>query len=82
MAKVLCVLYDDPVDGYPPSYARDDIPAIERYPDGQRTPTPERIDLGAARLRDSGRQAACGISQLAKRDRWTRRCSWARWKCQ
>ena len=35
MAKVLCVLYDDPVDGYPPAYARDDIPRIERYPDGQ-----------------------------------------------
>ena len=29
MAKVLCVLYDDPVDGYPPDYARDDIPKIE-----------------------------------------------------
>ena len=25
MAKVLCVLYDDPVDGYPTSYARDNI---------------------------------------------------------
>ena len=34
MAKVLCVLYDDPVDGYPAKYARDDIPKIERYPDG------------------------------------------------
>ena len=33
MAKVLCVLYDDPVDGYPPSYARDEIPSIERYHD-------------------------------------------------
>ena len=32
MAKVLCVLYDDPVDGYPPAYARDAIPKIERYP--------------------------------------------------
>jgi hypothetical protein len=50
MAKVLCVLYDDPVDGYPPSYARDDIPAIERYPDGQRTPTPERIDFTPGEL--------------------------------
>jgi hypothetical protein len=28
MAKVLCVLYDDPVDGYPKSYARHDIPQI------------------------------------------------------
>ena len=36
MAKVLCVLYDDPVDGYPKTYARDDIPEITHYPDGQR----------------------------------------------
>jgi formate dehydrogenase len=28
MAKVLCVRYDDPADGYPKSYARDDIPEI------------------------------------------------------
>jgi len=45
MAKVICVLYDDPVTGYPTSYARDDIPKLERYPDGQRLPTPERIDF-------------------------------------
>ncbi|HZB23699.1 MAG TPA: NAD-dependent formate dehydrogenase [Gaiellaceae bacterium] len=45
MAKVLCVLYDDPVDGYPPSYARDDIPTIERYHDGQTAPTPDAIDF-------------------------------------
>jgi formate dehydrogenase len=43
MATILCVLYDDPVGGYPPSYARADIPKIERYHDGQTTPTPERI---------------------------------------
>jgi formate dehydrogenase len=45
MAKVLCVLYDDPVGGYPKSYPRDDIPKITRYPDGQSTPTPENIDF-------------------------------------
>ena len=45
MAKVLCALYDDPVDGYPKSYPRDDIPKITRYPDGQSTPTPENIDF-------------------------------------
>jgi formate dehydrogenase len=45
MANVLCVLYDDPIDGYPPAYARDQIPVIERYYDGQTTPTPERIDF-------------------------------------
>src|SRR5271169_2013304 len=45
MAKVLCVLYDDPVDGYPKSYARDGIPQIDRYPGGQTAPTPEAIDF-------------------------------------
>ncbi|TMK98981.1 MAG: NAD-dependent formate dehydrogenase [Actinobacteria bacterium] len=50
MAKVLCVLYDDPVDGYPPSYARDQIPAIERYYDGQTTPTPQAIDFTPGEL--------------------------------
>jgi formate dehydrogenase len=43
MATVLCVLYDDPVDGYPPSYARDRIPKIDGYPGGQTAPTPEGI---------------------------------------
>ena len=41
MAKILCVLYDDPVDGYPTSYARDGLPALERYPGGQTLPTPD-----------------------------------------
>jgi formate dehydrogenase len=50
MAKVLLVLYDDPVDGMPQSYARDAIPKIERYPDGQSTPTPERIDFTPGQL--------------------------------
>jgi formate dehydrogenase len=50
MAKVLCVLYDDPVDGYPPSYARDDVPKIERYFDGQTTPSPEAIDFTPGEL--------------------------------
>lgn len=45
MAKVVCVLYDDPVDGYPTSYARDSLPVIERYPDGQTLPTPKAIDF-------------------------------------
>src|SRR6202789_4670240 len=45
MAKVLCVLYDDPVDGYPKSYARDDLPVISGYPGGQTLPSPEAIDF-------------------------------------
>jgi formate dehydrogenase len=45
MSKVLCVLYDDPVDGYPRSYPRDDLAKIERYPGGQTLPTPKAIDF-------------------------------------
>jgi formate dehydrogenase len=50
MAKVLCVLYDDPVDGYPKTYARDDIPKIEKYPDGMTTPTPSKIEVKPGQL--------------------------------
>jgi formate dehydrogenase len=50
MATILCVLYDDPVTGFPPSYARDGVPAIERYFDGQTTPTPEEIDFTPGEL--------------------------------
>src|ERR1700691_1379589 len=50
MANVVCVLYDDPVAGYPPAYARDEIPRIERYPDGQSAPTPQAIDFTAGEL--------------------------------
>jgi formate dehydrogenase len=45
MAKILCVLYEDPVDGYPRSYARDAVPKIKRYPGGQTAPTPKAIDF-------------------------------------
>jgi formate dehydrogenase len=45
MAKVLCVLYDDPVDGYPTSYPINSIPRIERYPGGQTVPSPKAIDF-------------------------------------
>ncbi len=50
MANVLCVLYSDPVDGYPPEYPRDEIPTIERYYDGQTTPTPRGIDFAPGEL--------------------------------
>ena len=50
MANVLCVLYDDPVDGYPPAYARDEVPTIERYHDGQSTPTPEALGFTPGEL--------------------------------
>jgi len=50
MAKVLCVLYDDPVDGYPTTYARDGLPVLERYPDGQTLPTPTATDFSPGAL--------------------------------
>ncbi|HJX35610.1 MAG TPA: NAD-dependent formate dehydrogenase [Dehalococcoidales bacterium] len=45
MTKIICVLYDDPIDGYPKSYPRDSIPQITIYPDGQMAPTPKAIDF-------------------------------------
>ncbi len=45
MAKILCVLYDDPVDGYPPAYARDEIPA-----DRALSRRPDHADPGGDRL--------------------------------
>lgn len=41
MAKILCVLYPDPENGFPPRYARDDIPVISAYANGQSAPTPK-----------------------------------------
>jgi formate dehydrogenase len=50
MAKILCVLYDDPVTGYPKTYARSDVPKIDHYPGGQTAPTPEHIDFTPGEL--------------------------------
>ena len=59
MAKIFCVLYADPVDGYPTSYPRDDLPdarTLSRRPDAadaqrHRFPArhPARQRLGRAR---------------------------------
>ena len=48
--KILCVLYDDPAGGYPNSYPRDDLPKIDRYPDGQTLPSPSAIDFQPGQL--------------------------------
>lgn len=50
MAKVVLVLYPDPVSGYPPRYARDSIPVLHRYPDGQTLPDPSGIDFTPGEL--------------------------------
>jgi hypothetical protein len=45
MAKVVCVLDDDAIDGYPTRYARTELPKIDRYPGGQTLPSPKSIDF-------------------------------------
>src|SRR6516165_1392843 len=50
VAKVVCVLYPDPLDGYPKTYPRDGVPDIARYPSGQTTPTPSSIDFTPGQL--------------------------------
>ncbi|MEM7468159.1 MAG: NAD-dependent formate dehydrogenase [Pseudomonadota bacterium] len=50
MAKIVCVLYDDPVSGYPPKYARETCPQPNVYPDGQTLPTPNGVDFVSGEL--------------------------------
>lgn len=45
MAKILCVLYDDPVTGYPEKQIRDNIPRLKGYPGGQTLPSPSGTDF-------------------------------------
>ena len=65
MAKVVCVLYDDPVDGYPKTYARDGIPKLDRYPGGQTMPTPKAIDFTPGELLGSV-SGALGLRKFLK----------------
>lgn len=48
--KVVCALYPDPQEGYPPKYARDSIPSITQYPGGVKAPTPKAIDFKPGQL--------------------------------
>jgi formate dehydrogenase len=50
MAKILCVLYPDPVGGYPPAYARNAVPTLRAYPGGQTLPTPSGLDFTPGQL--------------------------------
>jgi formate dehydrogenase len=45
VAKIVIVLYPDAATGFPPAYARDSLPVIERYPNGQTLPRPKAIDF-------------------------------------
>jgi formate dehydrogenase len=48
--KILCVLYDDPTEGMPSSYAIDELPKIDKYPDGTTVPNPKAIDFKPGEL--------------------------------
>jgi formate dehydrogenase len=64
MAKIIAVLYADPVDGYPKTYARDSIPEIKSYPGGQTAPTPQAIDFKPGELLGSV-SGALGLKKWA-----------------
>lgn len=61
--KILLVLYDDPVNGYPKEYARKTLPKIDCYPDGQKVPTPKSIDFTPGELLGSV-TGALGLRQF------------------
>ena len=48
--KILCVLYDDPTSGMPTQYAIDNLPSLEKYPDGMTLPNPKAIDFKPGEL--------------------------------
>ena len=48
--KILCVLYDDPKNGMPKSYALNKLPKIDKYPDGMTLPSPKGRDFNEGEL--------------------------------
>jgi len=48
--KVLCILYDDPIDGMPAEYPLNSIPKLTNYPDGMTLPNPSAIDFTPGEL--------------------------------
>ena len=43
--KILCILYDDPKGGMPSSYPLNELPKLEKYPDGMSLPNPKGRDF-------------------------------------
>ena len=65
MAKIVCVLYDDPVDGYPTFYARDD-PEDRRLSGRPDAPTPKAHRLQAGHIARQ-RLRRTGPAQIPRR---------------
>ena len=66
MAEILCVLFPDPTTGYPPTYARDHMPVIKVYPNGQTVPSPRGAWTPWRSCRTSSKvgQSATSISSV------------------
>ncbi len=48
--KILCVLYDDPMNGMPKNYPLENLPKIDKYPDGMTLPSPNGRDFKPGEL--------------------------------
>ena len=48
--KILCVLYDDPINGMPKNYPLEELPKIDKYPDGMTLPSPNGRDFKPGEL--------------------------------
>ncbi len=48
--KILCVLYDAPMNGMPKNYPLEDLPKIDKYPDGMTLPSPNGRDFKPGEL--------------------------------
>lgn len=70
MTKIICVHHDDLIEGYPKSYAHDDIPRLEHYPGGQTLPSPKKIDFKPGQLLGSV-SGELGLSKFLEEQRHT-----------
>jgi hypothetical protein len=67
MAKIVCVLYANPVDGHASSYARDSVPRIERYGRADRSHAEgHRLHAGRTAGRHLGRARPVKISGISQ----------------
>ena len=68
MAKIVCVLYDDPIDGYPKTYARDDCPQPRKSTPTDR-PCRRQGDRLQARRASRQRRRRARSAQISRIER-------------
>ena len=62
--KTLCILYDDPKSGIPANYPLDDLPGLEKHPDGMSLPSPKQIDFIPGQLLGCVSRYAAGVREI------------------